>query len=251
MRTAQETIFDTAQQGEATELLDGLIRTHERLKSKVELLYTSLDITPTLPELSGVNPDFVRTLLLARDLKMNIRKRAVGSFFEWDRLDRAVGGRHQTLGKYAYIVYTTCSLTCLIIGTKLHQQTRKAIMKRKPALMASIRKFNEYCSLLADLHNPSWAVSLPRPLPTELAELRDNSDLMEDVWLSPTSNGVPQWLEDQGVREGIRAMLKVDRCAEELRRLEREAQNLRDWFGHEFATLELALCTPACTSFVI
>jgi hypothetical protein len=52
---------------------------------------------------SGVSPDinleFVRTLLMARDLKINIRKRAIGSFFEWEKLDRAVGGRDGTLGK--------------------------------------------------------------------------------------------------------------------------------------------------------
>lgn len=34
-----------------------------------------------------------------RDLKINIRKRAIGSFFEWDKLDCAVGGRQKALGK--------------------------------------------------------------------------------------------------------------------------------------------------------
>ena len=43
--------------------------------------------------------DFVKLLLLARDPKINIRKRAIGAFFEFDKLDQAVGGRHQVLGK--------------------------------------------------------------------------------------------------------------------------------------------------------
>jgi hypothetical protein len=47
-------------------------------------------------------------------------------------------------------------------GTKLHQQTRKAITKRKPALLAAIRKFNKYCDVLADLADHANS-SLPFP----------------------------------------------------------------------------------------
>ena len=45
-----------------------------------------------------MSQEFVRTLLFARDLKINIRKRAVASFFEWDRLDSAMGGKSHPLG---------------------------------------------------------------------------------------------------------------------------------------------------------
>jgi hypothetical protein len=76
-----------------------LERTSSKLTEKVENLYASLNIQDSFPELHGVDLEFVRILLLARDLKINIRKRAIGSFFEWERLDQAVGGRNQTLGK--------------------------------------------------------------------------------------------------------------------------------------------------------
>jgi hypothetical protein len=81
-------------------MIDSLERTHERLKDKVEALYTSLNVHDSFPELASVDLEFVRTLLMARDLKINIRKRAVGSFFEWERLDRAVGGHAQALGRF-------------------------------------------------------------------------------------------------------------------------------------------------------
>jgi hypothetical protein len=168
---------------------------------------------------------------MARDLKINIRKRAVGSFFEWERLDQAVGGRNQAL------------------GTKLHQHTRKAISKRKPALMAAIRKFNRYCETLESLHQPSWSIPLPKPLPTGLAALRTSTDLQEDVWVTPSHGSIPRWLEDPDVRDGIRAMLKVDRCVEERRRLGVEADNLCRWFGRELAAVELALRTPSSKFF--
>jgi hypothetical protein len=79
-------------------LIDGLSRTHECLKRKVNSLYMSLNVHMVPPELKGINPDFIRALFMARDLKINIRKRAIGSFFEWDRLDQAIGGHHAPLG---------------------------------------------------------------------------------------------------------------------------------------------------------
>ena len=84
---------------ETRDALANLERGHERLLSKVDVLYSSLNIHDRFPELEGVNFKFIQNLLLTRDLKMNIRKRAIGSFFEWDKLDRAVGGRQKALGK--------------------------------------------------------------------------------------------------------------------------------------------------------
>ena len=72
---------------------------HERLLNKVDTLYSSLNVHERFPELDGVNFEFVQTLLLARDLKINIWKRAIGSFFEWDKLDCTVGGKQKALGK--------------------------------------------------------------------------------------------------------------------------------------------------------
>ena len=73
--------------------------TQQRLQEESERLYASLNIHNSYPELQGMSLEFVRTLLLARDLKINIRKRAVASFFEWDRLDSAMGGKSNPLGK--------------------------------------------------------------------------------------------------------------------------------------------------------
>ncbi|KAG1882368.1 hypothetical protein F4604DRAFT_1990635 [Suillus subluteus] len=163
---------------ETLDALESLEHSHDRLMNKVEVLYASLNVHDRFPELEGVDLDFVRTLLMACDLKINIRKRAIGSFFEWDKLDRAVGGANQAL------------------GMKLHQQTRKAIAKRQPALMTAIHKFNSYCERLEDLYDPSWGVPLPAPLPTKLADLRNDPTLMEDVWITPSIGDVPRWMED-------------------------------------------------------
>ncbi|KAG6835936.1 hypothetical protein H0H93_013187, partial [Arthromyces matolae] len=202
--------------------LTNLQQLQEDLKGQSEALYASLNVHESFPELKGVNIEFVRLLFMARDLKINIRKRAIGSFLEWDKLDQAVGGR-----------------------TKLHQATRKAIAKRKPALMSAIHKFNGYCKQLKALHKNEWNIPVPKPLPTELASLRESPLLHEDVWIETTEGKLPLWLTDATVREGIRALLKRDRCLEERRRLGLEADNLCRWFGRELCAIQVALNSPS------
>lgn len=100
------------------------------------------------------------------------------------------------------------------------------------------------------MNDPSWNIPIPLPLPTKMAELRDRSDLMEDVWISPSPTAPQPWLNDPDVRSGIRAMLKLDRCIEEQRRLGREADNLCSWFRRELGAVELTLRIPTCKSIV-
>ncbi|KAI9066824.1 hypothetical protein FKP32DRAFT_1621557, partial [Trametes sanguinea] len=213
LTAVQESITAGGDNPTSRHFLESLRKSHTRTVTKVDDLYASLNVSEGFPELQHLPLDFVRILLMARDLKINIRKRAIGSFFEWDKLDRAAGGRDQPL------------------GTKLHQQTRKAISKRTPALMTAIRKFNGYCDALQAMCKPGWDVSLPCHLPTELSALREDSSLLTDVWISPAETRTPRWLEDPNIRQGIRALLLQDRCREERRRLGGEADNLCRWYG--------------------
>lgn len=100
IQTAKAALTKSGCSSTSISLVDSLERSHIQLQDKVDVLYTSLNIHESFPELQGINLDFVRTLLMARDLKINIRKRAIGSFFEWEKLDRAVKGRHGALGKF-------------------------------------------------------------------------------------------------------------------------------------------------------
>lgn len=111
--------------------------------------------------------------------------------------------------------------------------------------MLAIRKFNTYCATLEGLYKPEWGVPLPEPLPTQLTLLRESPHLMEDIWITRSQGEVPIWLEVPEVREGIRCMLKADRCLEERRRLGIEADNICRWFGRELAAIELAIATSS------
>ena len=103
LQATRATLSAAAPTDHSIKILSGLEASQEQLKTKVEALYASLNVHESFPELEGIDLEFVRTLLMARDLKMNIRKRAIGSFFEWDKLDQAAGGRDQALGEYRVV----------------------------------------------------------------------------------------------------------------------------------------------------
>ena len=99
---AKKSIADSDPSQDSLVLLLRLEQTHEMLSTQAEELYASLNIHEAFPELKDLPLEFVRILLVMRDLKINLRKRAVGSFNEWDNLDRAVGGRKESLGQYPW-----------------------------------------------------------------------------------------------------------------------------------------------------
>ena len=111
--------------------------------------------------------------------------------------------------------------------------------------MSAIGKFNNFCARLKELYNPTFGIPLPTPLPTKLAELRNDQTLLEDVWITQSLEGeTPLWLWDRDVRSGIRALLKLDRCHEERRCLGMEADNMCRWFGRELCAVKFALQQP-------
>ena len=71
---------------------------HTQMVERVEKLYSTLNVDTMFPDLEGLPVEFIQVLLAARDLKINVRKRAIANFLEWDRLDQAAGGRNIALG---------------------------------------------------------------------------------------------------------------------------------------------------------
>lgn len=101
LQTAHTTIEKDSTTRGMLDVLDSMEHSHNWLLEKIKTLYASLNVQEQFPQLEGVPLEFVRTLLMAWDLKINIRKRAIGSFFEWDKLDWAVGRRDWALGAYS------------------------------------------------------------------------------------------------------------------------------------------------------
>ncbi|KAJ7652941.1 hypothetical protein B0H17DRAFT_1163635 [Mycena rosella] len=202
----KQSITGPAASAASATLLRSLEKTHETLGSQAQQLYASLNIQDSFPELQGLPLEFVQTLLLMRDLKINIRKRVVGR-------------------------------------TKLHQATRKVISKRQPALLRSIAKFNAYCVDLERVQPPGCPIPIPPPLSTQLNGLRDDPSLHEDVWITLAQGEIPRWLDNADVHDGIRALHSADRCAEETSRLNMERFNMANWLTQELSAFTLAIDT--------
>ena len=61
-------------------------------------------------------------------------------------------------------------------------------------------------------------------------------DIGLDDWDNESSEIVPRWLGDEDVRSGIRALLDLDRCCEEERRISSERTALQAWVEEEWAS---------------
>ncbi|KIM55795.1 hypothetical protein SCLCIDRAFT_133891 [Scleroderma citrinum Foug A] len=96
MHTAMK---ETKSESQATlGILEKMEGSQTHLRNKVELLYMTLNVPKEHSHLWDVDTEYLKVLFLARELKIGIRKCAIGSFFEWDRLDQAVGGKVNPLG---------------------------------------------------------------------------------------------------------------------------------------------------------
>ncbi|KAJ7170426.1 hypothetical protein C8R43DRAFT_875971 [Mycena crocata] len=173
------------------------------------------------PTLAGTTLDSMRTLLLARSVKIVIRKLAAKSFAKFEQVDKAKAGRGPSL------------------GTKRNTVVLNSIKDGAPQLIAAIEKYNALCVVIASAPAmPNF--TLPTPLPTKLSDLRSDPNLLQDVWI----NSAPRALRDPNIRKGIDAMLKVDRCIEEQARLSLEAANLVDWYEKRRVAVLRALIAP-------
>ena len=90
-----------------------------------------------------------------------------------------------------------------------------------------------------------------------LFELDVDDDIWQDVGLDETHDDAPpQWLSDEGVHEGIKALLEYDRCVEEEVWLVRERCAMQDWMLEEWnvnsqaqQTAGSVICTVSHCSF--
>ena len=78
-----------------------------------------------------------------------------------------------------------------------------------------------------------------------LFSLDVDDDIWQDIGLDldnlDASGNPPLWLCDQDARDGIKAMLELDRCKEEEDRLLHERRSLQQWFAEEWRIIEDAL----------
>ncbi|PPQ84795.1 hypothetical protein CVT26_011335 [Gymnopilus dilepis] len=95
-------------------MLKAIQEAHKQSGRDLENLYVSLSEDGSPLQIKA-RPEFKQALKLAHDLKITIRRQAISSFFEWDKLDQAVAGRNAALGIILFLALQIILINHLLI----------------------------------------------------------------------------------------------------------------------------------------
>jgi hypothetical protein len=191
--------------------------------------------------------EYLKLLIIARSIKSTLWTKLSRHHDEMRPLQesRRSGGR-SLLGTYALLewLFLNDLLRWFIgLGTKRYQNIKKGLDRRGNAVLSCVDSYNHTVHQLLSLSKPDWILSAAIP---ELIDRKSvfstdpDSPIWNEVALGETwsrlwqndsqAAPVPAWVREPNVRAGIRHVLLLDRIAEEHRRLQREEENMEQWY---------------------
>ncbi|RDB20395.1 hypothetical protein Hypma_012501 [Hypsizygus marmoreus] len=215
-------IEDLASQKTAIET--HLEKIQNTIKKKRELL--GVDGRANLAKLK--NNKFLQVRMNASVLKNRIRTRLRDRKFELDRLERAY--RQTTSSEH-----------------KLHNHVKSSVKRHEPGVVQLANKYNKLCDELVALKRSGQALAkaiIPAKIEREgLFKLDVDDDIWQDIGLDDDSDtgAIPAWLGDENTRNGIKAIVELDRCKEEEQRLGMEHCTMQEWMMEEWHAVLHAL----------
>ena len=131
---------------------------------------------------------------------------------------------------------------------KLEKHAQSQLKRKEPGIQATARKYNKLCADLSQMMEkhaaPKGAIA---PLPIQLDGLF-KLDVDDDIWqyigLTDDTDdmmSIPEWLGNDEVRIGIKALLEYDRCVEEMKRVRHERTCMQEWFQEEWMIVQAAI----------
>ncbi|KAJ7116162.1 hypothetical protein C8R43DRAFT_1091280 [Mycena crocata] len=172
--------------------------------------------------------EYIRFKMNAYALKRRLRDRLRCRKFEMDKVER--------------------SFRRLVNDQKLYSHTESAVKRREPTISKLGAEYNKMCAQIVQLIKGGKAprqATAPAPIPAgQLWKLDVDDEIWQDVGFDDEDDAAtepPQWMADEKVRAGIKAMLQLDRCDEEDIRLRMERCGLQVWFAEQWDVVELAL----------
>ena len=130
-----------------------------------------------------------------------------------------------------------------MIGTKLHQQTRQGMARRRPKLTSLINEYNSCCDQIESLAGNPPRVPIPAKLPTLASKLKEDENLFLDVQIC--IDGLEMGEEPLWMKESVRKAMKnyqiTKQVTEEKIRLRKEAENLINCYGEELTVAEVTV----------
>lgn len=131
----------------------------------------------------------------------------------------------------------------------MHEHSESQIKRKEPGIQKLAKKYNDLCAELEKMitkkESPRGACAPHRIATDGLFKLDVDDDIWQDVGLDDMDlsfgSEVPRWLGDEDVHKGIKAMLELDRCKEELQRLSYERSAMQEWFMEEWKCVTNAM----------
>ncbi|KAJ7608819.1 hypothetical protein DFH06DRAFT_1148714, partial [Mycena polygramma] len=130
--------------------------------------------------------------------------------------------------------------------TKLKTHIEDAVKRRDPGIQELVRHYNKLCAEMERLiknHKAPRNALPPEPIaPKSVWGLDVDDEIWQDIGLDNAydEQEPPLWPKSEAVRDGIKAMLQLDRCLEEEPRLFHECRALRYWLSEEWDAVALA-----------
>ena len=206
------------------EAVDQVRRTQRAILTKRSKLH--VDGRLNLEKLLG--NEFLRSRMNALALKQRIRDRLRQRKFELENLERAYRKTSNHL--------------------KLEKHAKAQIKRKEPGIQTLARKYNKLCAELTQMivakKAPRGAVAPSEIQQDGLFKLDVDDDIWQDIGLTDEVDNlqdIPDWLGNEDVRNGIKALLERDRCIEEERRLVQERLSMQQWMQEEWLVVNAAL----------
>lgn len=193
-------------------------------KSKIQKTITNqkkkLTVDGRLNLTKLLGNEFLRLRMNALALKQRIRDKLRNRKFELEAIERAY---RVTVNK-----------------AKLDKNAHQQMKRKEPGINSLAQKYNKSCNVLQTMVAEKKAPRGARaPVMIELEglyKLDVDDDIWQDIGLTDESDyaTVPDWLGNDLVQKGIKALLEYDRCLEEKRRIIHECISMQDWMVEEW-----------------
>ncbi|PPR01991.1 hypothetical protein CVT26_008736, partial [Gymnopilus dilepis] len=185
----------------------------------------SVDEQANLARLKKNN--FLRLRLNALAIKHRIRERLRQRKFELEQLHN--------------------SYRSSVNQAKLDKHAQQQVKHKEPGIQTLARNYNKLCTdmeaIIKAKKAPKGAL-VPLKIDTEkLFSLDVDDPIWQDTGLTDQTDdlaSIPDWLGNEWVVEGIKALLRHDRCLEEERRLIEEKISMQQWFQEEWEVASVA-----------
>jgi hypothetical protein len=199
----------------------------------------------------AVQDDYLAKHLKARAVLMRVHQRVKHSLLSAVPYKRRIS--HAKKGVFELLTGT--KLTSLLeIDVKIRKKTEDSIARRIPGICELAKRYNTLCAELSN--HPSQrnypSATSPRALDVDqLFNLEANQHMWMEQGLDIGSAQPAAYLYDDRVREGVSALLVLDRAEEEEHWLTVEATTMAQWLGLQLKKVHqgLELCTGQCFFF--